>query len=91
MNLHYKLSPSIVARKIAGELLLVPYKDNLGDLSVMYTANEIGAKVLELLGEQRSLHEIKEALLSEYDVEEARVKKDLNDFLEQLVSLGVVT
>lgn len=86
MEIQYEKSPSIIARKVAGELLLIPFKENLGDLSSMYTANDVGTHIWELLMQQHSISKIIQTLLDEYEVEEPQLKEDVNNFLEQLVS-----
>ena len=90
MKAEYNPTNSVIARKVAGELLLVPVKANLGDLSVMYSANEIGTRVWELLNEKRSLQEMIAMLREEFEVEPALLEKDIRDFLEQLVSIGAL-
>jgi hypothetical protein len=54
-----------------------------------FTANLIGVKILNELKADRSVEEIKKLLLDEYDVEEDRLEKDLNDFLTQLKSFNL--
>jgi len=90
MEIHYEIAQSLVARKVAGELLLVPVQDNLGDLSFMYTANETGTRVWDLLVQKRSITEIKRILKEEYDTEEEKLENDLKNFVEQLVSIGAL-
>ena len=49
INKTYTKDPNIVARKIAGEMVLVPIKHNVGDLACIYNLNEVGARIWELL------------------------------------------
>lgn len=90
MEPQYEKTPSIVARKVAGELLLIPFKENLGDLSSMYTANDVGTHIWELLMQNYSVPQIIKTLLEAYEVEEPRLKEDVNNFLEQLVEAGSI-
>ena len=39
--------PNIVSRKIAGEVILVPIRKNVGDLESIYTLNEVAARIWE--------------------------------------------
>ena len=41
--------PNIVDRNIAGEVILVPIRNNVGDLESIYTLNETAARIWELL------------------------------------------
>ncbi|OGQ05663.1 MAG: hypothetical protein A3F82_04835 [Deltaproteobacteria bacterium RIFCSPLOWO2_12_FULL_44_12] len=75
---------------MVGELLLVPIKENAGDLSVMYSANESGTRIWDLLLEKRSLDGIKKILLEEYDIEESKLAQDIESFVKQLVEVGAL-
>ena len=66
---HYAKSPSIVYREIAGESILVPIRNNVGDLESIYTLNETASRVWELIDGDRSLGEIRDAIVDEYEVE----------------------
>ncbi len=48
----YMHDPSIVSRSIAGEVILVPIKKNVGDLESIYTLNDTGARIWELIDSQ---------------------------------------
>lgn len=91
MEQYYEIAQSLVARKVAGELLLVPVRDNQGDLSIMYTANETGTRIWDLITQKLSLTQIIQTLLEEYEiVDKQSVENDVKNFLEQLTSIGVL-
>jgi hypothetical protein len=70
----------------------------LGDESVVldlkqgryFGMNDVAARVLELLEGPRSLAELKEKLVAEYDVDAARCETDLRALASRLVELGLV-
>ena len=45
----YRKDPSIVARQIAGEMILVPIRQNVGDLESIYLLNETALFAWQLL------------------------------------------
>ncbi|MCB2201211.1 PqqD family protein [bacterium] len=49
-----------------------------------FTVNPIGAEILQLLKENKSLQEATEAILERYTVDETSIEKDLNDFVAML-------
>ena len=49
-----------------------------------FTVNPIGAEILQLLKENKSLQEATEAILERYIIDETSVEKDLNDFVAML-------
>ena len=70
----------------------------LGDESVVldvkqgryFGMNDVAARVLELLDRPRSLAELKEALVAEYEVDPARLEADLRALAARLVELGLI-
>jgi hypothetical protein len=52
--------------------------------------NEVGASVLSLLDARRSVRDLLEALLEEYDVDRESLASDVSRFLAELREAGVV-
>ena len=84
----YRKDESVVSRKIADEVILVPIRKNVGDLESIYTLDEVGARIWELIDGIRSLADIKEILLSEFDVAGERLISDMENFIRQVESIG---
>ena len=49
-----------------------------------FTVNPIGAEVIQLLKDNKSIQEASEIILERYNVDETSVEKDLNDFVAML-------
>jgi len=49
-----------------------------------FSSNPVAAEILLLLKDNNSLKEIKQIILSRYEVESSQVEKDLDDFLTHL-------
>lgn len=81
-------SPNIVSRKIADEVILVPIRQNVGDLESIYTLNEVGVFIWELLDGKRKAKEIKEMIAEAFDVSPEEAEKDLIEFLLKLEKIG---
>jgi hypothetical protein len=58
--------------------------------SVYYGLNPVGASVWRLLRKPRSIAEIREAIVSEYEVTPDRAESDLIKLLEQMLREGLV-
>lgn len=72
------------ARLVGEELILVPLKDNVADMNEMFTLNDVGSFIWNNINEHNTLEDIKEAIASEFDIDEETAEKDLNEFLNQL-------
>ena len=84
----YRKDDSVVSRKIADEVILVPIRKNVGDLESIYTFDEVGARIWELIDGKRRLEEIKDILLSEFDVAEGTLVTDMQNFISQVEGIG---
>lgn len=49
-----------------------------------FSSNAVAAEILLLLKDNNSIKEIKQIILSRYEVESSQVEKDLDDFLTHL-------
>jgi hypothetical protein len=81
--------PGIVARRIAGETILVPVRRRAQEMGLL-TLNEVGTFVWERLDGERSLGEIVRAVVGEFEVDEAAARTDLLGFLGQLEEAGCI-
>jgi hypothetical protein len=58
--------------------------------TVYYGLNPVGARVWNLLQQPRSVGELRDALLKEYDVEPGRCESDLLELLEKMRTEGLI-
>ncbi len=58
--------------------------------TVYYGLNPVGARVWNLLQQARSVGELRDALLDEYDVEAGRCERDLLELLEKMRVEGLI-
>jgi hypothetical protein len=86
----YKKSESIVSRRIGDEYILVPIRQDVGDLESIYTLNETGALIWELIDGKLKVGEIKESLLEAFEVEPEEAEKDLIEHLQQLEGIKAI-
>ncbi len=66
-NTIYAVSDDVVAREIEGEIIIVPLVAGIGDLEdELFTLNETGKAIWELLDGRRSLQEVARELSEKY-------------------------
>jgi hypothetical protein len=58
--------------------------------SVYYGVNPVGATVWNLLKEAKTVAQIRDAILEEYEVDEVRCERDLLALLEEMRSEGLI-
>lgn len=79
-----------MTRTIAGETLIVPVRNRIGDLSSIYTLNEVGARVWQLVDGQTPVAEIVQTITSEYEVSEEEAAADIAELLADWQEVGLV-
>jgi hypothetical protein len=86
----YRHDPNIVSRLIAGEMILVPIRKNVGDMEYIYTLNETAARIWELIDGQRSTSAVLELVVSEFDIDPTEAERDLMELLYDLSEIGAL-
>lgn len=86
----YKKSPDIVSRDIAGELILVPIRNNVADMESIYTLSDVAARIWELIDGKISSIQLKERIVEEFEVSSDEAQADLVGFLGELEAIGAI-
>jgi hypothetical protein len=89
LNRRFAKDPFIVFRKIADEFILVPIKQRAGDVESIYTINEVGGRIWELI-DGKNYSGNKECSIEEFEVGSKEAETDLTEFIEQLEQIGAV-
>lgn len=89
-NARYQRTEEFVARTIAGETVLVPIRRQIGDLESIYTLNEVATFIWERLAEPSTVAEIALALEEAFTGDPAEMRRDLGEFLTELLDLGAI-
>ena len=84
----YKKTDDLVTRKIGGETIIVPVSNIVGDLESIYTLNEVGSLIWELIDGKTSLKVLKEKIQTEFDVPEDIVEQDIQEIVSSLEQAG---
>lgn len=86
----YTRSPDIVTRKTGNEYVLVPVTNNIADMNSVYTLNETGAFIWELIDGEKNIGEIIDALTEEYDTDHESAKDDVDSFIENMSNYLII-
>src|SRR5438093_1260746 len=76
-------NPSFVSRKIVDEVILVPVSHKVGEIDCLYALNEVGARIWDLIDGDRSLKELRDAIIAEFEVSETEAEQDCAALLEE--------
>ncbi len=86
----YFRNEQFISRRIADEFLLIPVANQLNGDNWLFVLNEVGARIWELIDRGRSVQQIEELLLEEFDTSQEQLEEDLLRLLGQLQELGAI-
>ncbi|MBR4889213.1 MAG: PqqD family protein [Clostridia bacterium] len=84
-----KIKNGFILREVAGQNVVLPTGDQL-DLNMMITLNDTGRFLWEHLQEETTEAVLVEALLEEYEVDEALARKSVTAFVQKLSDNGLL-
>jgi len=87
---HFIKKRDFVTRYIIGETIVVPLRTNAGDLDAIYTLNEVGTVIWDLLDGKSSVSQIIETVCRDYEVGPEEAAQGTVDFLESLEKAGLI-
>jgi len=86
----YVRSDAVVSRVIAGETMIIPIRKGVGDLASIYSLNGVASLIWSVIAKPSSSEEIVRAITSEFPSGGDQIKQDVQDFLREMCSLGLV-
>lgn len=79
-----------VTRTIAGETIIVPIRGRVGDLDSVFTLNEVGTTIWQLIDGRTSVKQIVETVHETYQVGRQEAERDTIEFLKSLEEVGLI-
>ena len=86
-----RINKEFVLREIAGDYIIIPIGSTALEFHGLITVNEVGVVLWKMLQEEVTLEDLVQGVLAEYDVEEEVAREDIQEFLDTLVSGGILT
>ncbi len=83
-------SPNIVTRKTGNEYVLVPVANNIADMNSVYTLNETGAFIWELIDGTKNIEEIIRHVTKEYDIDPGSASEDVFSFINNMSNYLII-
>jgi hypothetical protein len=87
----YRQSPDVVCRQVGLESILVPIRQNVGNLDFVYTLSPVAARIWSLLDGSRSVDVIAGQLCTEFEVDRETAVADVAELVEDLAGASLVT
>jgi hypothetical protein len=81
----------VVCRAVGLESILVPIRNNVGNLDFVYTLSPVAARIWSLLDGVRTADEIVDAIVAEYDADRDTVMADLAELVSDLAGVSLLS
>lgn len=79
------LKKTTVCRKVDNEMVIVPVVNQVAEMKVIYTLNEPGTLIWELIDTAQSAEEIALRLTEAFEVDMPTATEDVVSFFEELI------
>lgn len=86
----FKKKKEIVSRAIAGETILVPISGKLADMQRIFSLNPVAEYIWSQLNGERTLQEIRNGVLSAFDVHKKQADADIEEFIDALLKENLI-
>ncbi len=86
----FRKNSDIVSRKIDDEFILVPICKAVGDVNCIYTLNETGASIWQLIDGKRKLKEMEDEIFKEYEVDSQVLEKDIEEIMKEFEEINCI-
>jgi hypothetical protein len=77
-------NPDMVSRMIDDETILLPIYKSSDQINCIYNLNKVASRVWELIDGKKTLPEIKEKLLKEFDATPREIDQEMQKLLKDL-------
>lgn len=86
----FRKDANVVVHKIVDEYLFVPIEENALTFESVYTTNEVGSRVWQLIDGVTDVSAIVRTITDEYQIEQETASSDVIGFMEVLHSKGCI-
>lgn len=87
----FRRSTDVVCRQVGHESILVPIRNNVGNLDFVYTLSPVAARIWQLMDGVRTADEIVETICAEYDVDRDTALGDLAALVADLAEVSLIS
>jgi len=83
------LKKNMVCRKIDNETVLVPLVNEVAEMKVIYTLNEVATFIWEKIDDAESLEEIANAVVDNFEIDNNTALNDVKTFFDELQNKSI--
>ncbi|MDD6275826.1 MAG: PqqD family protein [Clostridia bacterium] len=85
-----KIKKEVVFRSVAGENMLIPVGETVGEYNGIFSMTEVGAEIWQAIENGSNEKQIVDLISSEYEIDSDTAKADVKSFIDKLCEFGIV-
>ena len=87
----FRRTQDVVCRSVGAESILVPIRNNVGNLDFVYTLSPVAARIWSLLDGVRTTDEVVTSICDEFDVDRDTAEADVAALIQDLAGVSLVS
>ena len=91
MKAIFRRTTDVVCRNVGAESILVPIRQNVGNLDSVYTLSQVAARVWTLLDGTRNVEAVVDVICDEYEVERSVAAADVTSLITDLAESALIS
>lgn len=86
----YRQAGDVICRQVGHESILVPIRNNVGNLDYVYTLSPVAARIWSLIDGERRIDAIVDTICAEYDVSRDEAAADVAELVSDLEQVSLL-
>jgi hypothetical protein len=86
----YTQAADVICRQVGHESILVPIRNNVGNLDYIYTLSPVAARIWSLIDGTRPVGQIVDTIVAEYDVTREQAAADVAELVNDLTEVSLL-
>ena len=87
----FRRTKDVVCRSVGAESILVPIRNNVGNLDFVYTLSPVAARIWALLDGVKTADAVVDEICAEYDADRETVQADMAALINDLAGVSLIT
>jgi hypothetical protein len=80
----------VVCRQVGQESILVPIRQNVGNLDFVYTLSPVAARIWALLDGKHTVESVVQTIIDAYEVPRETAQEDVQQLLTDLAEVSLI-
>lgn len=84
------IKKEVVFRSVAGENMLIPVGETVGEYNGIFSMTEVGAQLWQAIENGQDEEQMVRQICQEYEIDEKTAAADVRSFIDKLCDFGII-